>query len=45
MKIIENCGRSVIQVLIVKVNIGVVSYEAITFQWCWSVVQVKSSDL
>ena len=33
------------QVLIVKVNIGALSYEAMTFQWCWSVIQIKSSDL
>ena len=31
------CGRSVIQVLVVRVDIGVVTYEAMTPQWGISV--------
>ena len=34
------CGRSVIQVLVVRVDIGVVTYEAMTPQCGRSVVQV-----
>ena len=34
------CGRSVVQVLVVRVNIGVGTYEAITLQFGRSVVQV-----
>ena len=34
------CGRSVVQVLVVRVDIGVVTYEAMTPQCGRSVVQV-----
>ena len=34
------CGRSVVQVLVVRVDIGVVIYEAMTLQCGRSVVQV-----
>ena len=34
------CGRSVVQVLVVRVDIGVVIYEAMTPQYRRSVVQV-----
>ena len=34
------CGRSVVQVLVVRVDIGVVIYEAMTSQCGRSVVQV-----
>ena len=34
------CLRSVVQVLLVRVDIGVVTYEAMTQQCGWSVVQV-----
>ena len=34
------CGRSVVQVLVVRVNIGVMTYEAVPPQSGWSVVQI-----
>ena len=38
------CGRSVVQVLIVRVDIGVVTYEAMTPQCGRSVVQILLSE-
>ena len=40
MRMTPQCGRSVIQVLVVRVDIGVVTYEAMTPQCGSSVVQV-----
>ena len=40
MKLAPQCGRSVVQVLIVRVDIGVVIYEDMTPQCGRSVVQV-----
>ena len=37
---ISKCGKSVVQVLVVRVDIGVVSYEAMTPQCGRSVVRV-----
>ena len=37
------CGRSVVQVLVIRVDIGVVTYEAMTPQCGSSVVQVSGS--
>ena len=34
------CGRSLVQILVVRVDIGVVTYEAMTHQCGRSVVQV-----
>ena len=34
------CGKSVVQVLVVKVDVGVVIYEAMTLQCGRSVVQI-----
>ena len=38
------CGRSVVQVLVVRMDIGVVTYEAMTPQCGGSVVQVLVSE-